>query len=67
MRYASPTAFRTAVETRLLAHSRATSLSLDRLWLGPPVVVPESRGFSPREFRDALEIVTRRRAMMEKA
>jgi hypothetical protein len=31
VRYASPAAFRTALETRLLAHSRATSLSLDRL------------------------------------
>jgi hypothetical protein len=31
MRYASPAAFRTALETRLLAHSRATGLSLDRL------------------------------------
>jgi hypothetical protein len=30
VKYASPTAFRTALETRLLAHSRATSLSLDR-------------------------------------
>ncbi len=31
MRYATPAAFRTALEVRLLAHSKATSLSLDRL------------------------------------
>jgi hypothetical protein len=38
-----------------------------KMWLGPPVVVAESRGFSPRELRAVLEIVTQRRAMMEKA
>jgi hypothetical protein len=38
-----------------------------KMWLGPPVVVAESRAFSPRELRVVLEIVTQRRAMMEKA
>jgi Domain of unknown function (DUF4160) len=38
-----------------------------KMWLRSPVVVAESPGFSPRELRDVLEIVTRRRAMMEKA
>jgi hypothetical protein len=31
MRYATPAAFRTALEARLLAHSKATRLALDRL------------------------------------
>jgi hypothetical protein len=31
MRYATPAAFRTALEARLLVHSKATSLTLDRL------------------------------------
>jgi hypothetical protein len=38
-----------------------------KMWLGSPVVVAESRGFSPRELRAVLAIVTQRRAMMEKA
>ncbi len=28
-----------------------------KMWLGPPVIVAESRGLSPRELRTVLEIV----------
>ena len=38
-----------------------------KMWLGPPVGVVFSYGFSPRERRAAVEIVIRERAMMEKA
>ena len=38
-----------------------------KMWLGPPVDLVYSFGFSPRERRAAVEIVIRERAMMEKA